>query len=91
MVDGDGGLEGGRRLAPNVQKKIAELRRVAVGGSTEKKKRGRGRKKLLELPECFPRIDAIISAMGGNKVKRKREEIVDEEDSIPKRRHQGGN
>ena len=51
----------------------------------------RGRKKLPELPKCFPRIDTIISAMGGKKVKRKREEIVDVEDSIPKRRHQGGN
>ena len=80
VVDGDGGIEGGRRLAPNVQKKIAELRRVAVGGSTEKEKRGRGKKKLPELPDCFPRIDVIISAMGGKKVKRKREEIDDEED-----------
>ena len=60
-------------------------------GSTEKKKRGRGRKKLPELPDCFPRIDAIISAMGGKKVRRKKEEIDDEEDSFPKRRHQGGN
>ena len=90
VVDRAGSTEGGLRLAPNIKKKIAELRRVVVGGSTEKKKRGRARKKLPELPKCFPRIDVIISAMGGKKIKRKRDAKDDDEDNIlPKRRQQG--
>ena len=64
------------RIGPGISSKIVELKRVGVGGSGEKRKRVRKKKELPELPSYFPRIDTIISAMGGSKNKRKREEDV---------------
>ena len=69
------------RVGPSIHRKMMELKRVGVGGSGEKRKNCRKKKELPELPSYFPRIDTIISAMGGSKNKRKREnDECDEED-----------
>ena len=58
------------RLQPRISSTIQELQKRVGGGSG--KKRGRPKKVQPELPQCFPRIDKIITAMGGSKTKRKR-------------------
>ena len=74
------------RIGPGINSKIMELKRVGVGGSGEKRKRVRKNKEVPELPSYFPRIDTIISAMGGSKHKRKRkEDVLDDEGT--KRKH----
>ena len=74
------------RVGPGIHGKMMELKRVGVGGSGEKRKKGRKKKELPELPSYFPRIDAIISAMGGSNTKRKRENDELDDEGVPRRR-----
>ena len=76
------------RVGPGIQGKIMELKRAGVGGSGDKRKKARKKRELPELPSCFPRIDKIISAMGGSKNKRKREKDELDEAGVQRRRQE---
>ena len=76
------------RVGPGIRGKIMELKRVGVGESGEKKRKVRRKKELPELPSYFPRIDKIISAMGGSKNKRKREKDELDEAGVQRRRRE---
>ena len=77
------------RLQHRISSTILELQK-RVGRGSEKKKRGRPKKVQPELPQCFPRIDDIITAMGGRKTKRKREND-DVEECLPAKKTVTGN
>ena len=77
------------RLQPRISSTIQELQK-RVGGGSGKKKRGRPEKVQPELPQCFPRIDKIITAMGGRKTKRKRAKD-DVEECLPAKKTVTGN
>ena len=76
------------RVGPGIRGKIMELKRVGVGGSGEKRRKGWKKRELPELPSYSPRIDKIISAMGGSKNKIKREKDELDEVGVQRRRQE---